>query len=352
LGGIGCLAVGHCHPKLVQTATEQIQTLTLTSRAFYNNKLPVFLEKLSAVFDYQRATIMNTGAEAVETALKLARKWGYSKKQIPDGQAHILICSNNYHGRTITTTGISDNYHYKNGFAPYPAGFSLCNYDDMADIESKITPNTCAILVEPIQGEGGVIIPSDSFLPNLKALCEDKNILLIADEIQVGVGRTGTWLTSFGYGIKPDIVCIAKSISGGIMPVACVLYDDKCAVFEGGQHGSTYGGNPMVSAICTRVLEIFEEEKLLENCQQMGAYFLGELQKIQSAKIKDVRGKGLILGIEFQPEIKAMDIALQLLENKIICATARNNVVRFLPPLITTKEQIDEAVSVIKSVLS
>lgn len=357
---LDCLAAysavnqGHCHPQIVQALIEQAGKVTLTSRAFRNDQLGPFMHELCTMTGYDMALPMNSGAEAVETALKLARKWGYEVKGIPKHQAEIVTVAGNFHGRTITIISFSTEPSYKEPFGPFTPGFVSIPYGDAEAFEAAITPNTAAISVEPIQGEAGVIIPPAGYMKRLRELCDQHNILLIADEIQTGLGRTGKLFASEHDGVKPDVMIIGKALSGGVYPVSAVLAShDTMSLFKPGEHGSTFGGNPLACAVGRAALRVIAEERLVENSATLGEYFLEQLQEIPSPHVKEVRGKGLFIGVELKPEAGGARRFCEALKDKgILCKETHDNVIRFAPPLVIRKEEIDWALPSIRDVLN
>lgn len=344
---------GHCHPRLVAALTNQAKQLAVVSRAYYSDKLAAFLQKACELTRQDKALPMNSGAEAVETALKAARKWGYTVKGVSEDKAEIIACQGNFHGRTITIVGMSSEPQYRNGFGPFPSGFSLIPYADSTALEKAITPNTAAFLVEPIQGEGGIITPPPGYLKQCAEICRKHNVLLICDEIQTGLGRTGRLLASEYDDVKPDGLILGKALGGGLLPVSLFLAKNELMnVFAPGDHGSTFGGNALSAAVGLEALNVLIEEKLVDNAAQLGAYMLQELQKVKSPLIKDVRGKGLLIGVEIDPrKAPARAICLQLLEKGLLSKETHETVVRFAPPLMITKTQIDGALEKIAAVL-
>lgn len=345
---------GHCHPRLVQALTEQAKTLAIVSRAFYTDKLGAFLEKICHMTGLPRALPMNTGAEAVETALKAARKWAYSVKKVPENKAEIIACEGNFHGRTIAIVGMSSEAQYRAGFGPFPAGFKLIPYGDADALLKAITPNTAAFLVEPIQGEGGIVVPPKGFLKRAEAICREQNVLLICDEIQTGLGRTGKLLASEHEDVKPDAIVLGKALGGGLLPVSLFLSrHDVMDVFTPGDHGSTFGGNPLAAAVALEALTVLIEENLIARARELGDYLQQQLKTIKSPLIKTVRGKGLLVGVEMNPgQVSARDICLALLEKGILSKETHGTVIRLAPPLIVTKEQLDEVVNALQEVFS
>ena len=355
---LDCLAAysavnqGHCHPRIINALKEQAGKVTLTSRAFRNDQLPLLYKELSELTGYEMILPMNSGAEAVETALKAVRKWGYKTKGVDENKAEIITCANNFAGRTITIVSFSTEEQYKDGFGPYTPGFKTIPYGNADALEKAITKNTVAFLVEPIQGEGGVIVPPEGFLKKAYEICKKNNILLVADEIQTGLGRTGK-LFAFEYEqIKPDVVIIGKALSGGCYPVSAVLSDKSIlGVFNPGDHGSTFGGNPLGAAIARESIKVIVEEKLVERSFELGNYFRSKLKEIPSGHIKEVRGKGLFIGVELKPEAKgARRFCEALKELGILCKETHENVIRFAPPLVIKKEEIDWAIERIRQV--
>jgi ornithine--oxo-acid transaminase len=353
---LDCLAAysavnqGHCHPKIMQAMLDQARKVTLTSRAFRNDQLPLLYKELHDLTGFEVALPMNSGAEAVETAVKAARKWGYTVKGIPDGQADIIACSNNFHGRTITIVSFSTDAQYRDGFGPFTPGFTIIPYGDTKALIEAITPNTCAFLVEPIQGEAGIVIPRAGFLREAWDACRRNNVLFLADEIQSGLGRTGKLFTYMHEGIKPDMVIIGKALSGGFYPVSAVLSSKEVlGVFKPGDHGSTFGGNPLACAIARASLRALVDEKMVERSAELGLYFLGRLQEIKSPCLKQVRGLGLWIGVEMTGA--ARPYCERLKEEGILCKETHEHVIRFAPPLVITKDEIDWAVERIKKVI-
>jgi len=341
---------GHCHPKILNAMIEQASKVALTSRAFRNDKLPLYYEKIAKLTRYEMVLPMNTGAEAVETAIKAARKWGYQKKQVVAEKAEIIVCSENFHGRTTTIISFTTDDGSKNDFGPYTPGFVMTEYGNIESIEQAITKNTVAIMLEPIQGEAGIKIPPKGYLKQIRQLCDENNILMILDEIQTGLGRTGKMFAYEHEGIKPDVVTIGKALSGGFYPVSAVLSSkDVLGVFKPGEHGSTFGGSPLACAIAMAALDVIVDEKLCERSQEMGEYFLSKLQTLKSSVIKEVRGKGLFIAIELNE--KARPYCERLFkEFGILVKETHENIIRVAPPLVITKEEIDFAFEGIKTV--
>lgn len=356
---LDCLAAysavnqGHCHPRIVNAVQEQSKKITLTSRAFRNDQLPFLCKELCELTGYEMMLPMNSGAEAVETALKAARKWGYEKKNIPVDKVEIIACKNNFAGRTITILSFSTEDLYKDGFGPFTNGFKVIEYGSTEELKNAITPNTAAFIVEPIQGEGGVIVPTEGFLAEAYRICKENNVLLIADEIQSGLGRSGK-LFAFEYdNIKPDMVIIGKALSGGCYPVSAVLSNkDILGVFTPGTHGSTFGGNPLGAAIARESIKVLIEERLVENSFELGKYFIEKLKEIKSPHVKEVRGKGLFIGVELKPEAGgARRFCEALKEQGLLCKETHVDTIRFAPPLVIKKEEIDWALERIEKVL-
>lgn len=344
---------GHCHPGIMKAMNEQAGKVTLTSRAFRNDQLPLLCKELCELTGYTMVLPMNSGAEAVETALKAARKWGYKVKGVPEDKAEIIACTNNFSGRTISIISFSTEAQYKDGFGPFTPGYKIVEYGNAEDFENAITPNTVAFLVEPIQGEGGVIVPPEGYMKKVYDLCKKNNVLLIADEIQSGLGRSGK-LFAYEYdGIKPDMVTIGKALSGGFYPVSAVLSDKEIlGVFKPGDHGSTFGGNPLGAAVARKALKVLVEENLIEKSFELGNYFRQKLNEINSKHVKEIRGKGLFIGVELIPEAKGARRFCEALKDRgILCKETHENVIRFAPPLIITKEDIDWALPKIREVL-
>ncbi|MEM9777507.1 MAG: ornithine--oxo-acid transaminase [Chloroflexota bacterium] len=334
---------GHCNPRIKAAMIEQLNKVTLTSRAFRNNQLGPFLKKLSEVTGYEMAIPMNSGAEAVEAAVKAARKWGYKVKGIPNNQAEIIVFSGNFHGRTTTIISFSSEEQYKEDFGPLTPGFKIVEYGDIYALQEAITPNTAAILIEPIQGEGGVVVPPVGFLKEAFDLCKENNVLFIADEIQTGLGRTGKLFATHHANIRPDIVTIGKALSGGFYPVSAALADKEIlGLFKPGDHGSTFGGNPLGAVVAKTALEVLVDENLIERAHEMGEYFMGRLRRLESDVIQEVRGKGLLIGMELS--VPARPYAYDLKARGVLAKETHENVIRFAPPLVISKEEIDWAI--------
>jgi ornithine--oxo-acid transaminase len=348
---------GHCHPKIINALVEQAQTLTLTSRAFYNDALGVYEKYITEYFGYDRVLPMNTGAEADETALKLCRKWAYQKKGVPEGQAKIIVCEGNFHGRTITIISMSTDPDAYNDYGPYTPGFIKIPYNDLDALAKALEdPTVAGFLVEPIQGEAGVFVPDEGYLPKAYAMCKEKNVLFIADEVQTGIARTGRLLACDHDGVRPDIVILGKALSGGVFPVSAVLADDPIMLcIHPGQHGSTFGGNPIAARVAIAALEVVKEEKLAEKSEYLGRIFREEMKNIPSEMIGLVRGKGLLNAIVVHPKNgkEAWDVCLKMAENGLLAKPTHQHIIRFAPPLIITEEQLREAIGIIReSILS
>lgn len=353
LSAYSALNQGHVHPRIMKVMKEQAEKLTLTSRAFRNDQLPLLYQELSELTGYEMSLPMNSGAEAVETALKLARKWAYLVKKIPRHQAEIITAAGNFHGRTISIVSFSTEPLYKDDFGPFTPGFITVPYGDAAAIEKAITPNTAAVMLEPIQGEAGVVIPPVGFLKKVAEICKRNNILLIADEIQTGLGRTGKLFASEHEGVRPDIVIIGKALGGGFYPVSAILADEPLlGLFTPGEHGSTFGGNPLGAAIARESLKVIVDENLVENSARMGEYFVEQLAEILSPNVKEVRGRGLLIGVELKSEAGGARRFCEALQQKgILAKETHEKVIRFAPPLIIKKEEIDWALPSIREVL-
>ena len=345
---------GHTNPRLVEVVRNQVEKLTIVSRAFYTDQLGEFLELACQMTGQDMALPMNTGAEAVETAIKAARKWGYEVKGIEKDKAEIIACTGNFHGRTTTIVAMSDEPQYQYGFGPYPAGFKLVQYGDAAALEKMITPHTAAFLVEPIQGEGGIVIPPEGYLKTCQDLCRKHNVLLIADEIQTGLGRTGSLLACDHENVVPDGLILGKALGGGILPVSMFLSKrEVMEVFTPGDHGSTFGGNPLASAVGIEALHILSDEKLAERSKEMGDYLLEKLHRLDSPLISDIRGRGLFVGVEIDPaRASAREICEALMERGLLSKETHETVVRLAPPLVIERKEIDWAVGQISEVLT
>lgn len=344
---------GHLHPKVMKAVKDQLGRITLTSRAFHNDRMGEFLEKLCKVAGKQKALPMNTGAEAVETAIKAARKWGYKVKKIQKDKAEIITCEGNFHGRTTTIVGFSTEDQYQDGFGPFTPGFVTVPYGDIKALKKAVSKNTVAFMVEPIQGEGGVIVPPPGYLKEAFELCKASNVLFIADEIQTGFGRTGKMFCTQHDGINPDIIIVGKALGGGVYPVSGILADDAIMqVFNPGDHGSTFGGNPLASAVAVAALDVLVGEKLPERSNELGEYFMSELRKINSPHVEEVRGKGLLIGVVIKKSSgPARPFCEKLRDLGILAKETHHQVIRFAPPLVITKKEIDWALEKIKQVL-
>ncbi len=353
---LDCLAAysavnqGHCHPKILQTLEEQARKVTLTSRAFRNAQLPLLCKDLHDLTGFDMVLPMNSGTEAVESAIKVARKWGYKVKGIPQDKAEIIVCANNFHGRTVTIVGFSTDEQYRDGFGPFAPGFKVIPYGDAEALRNAITPNTCAFLVEPIQGEAGILIPPAGFLRAAADICRQNRVLLMTDEIQSGLGRTGKLFAYMHEEITPDVLIVGKALAGGFYPVSAVLASRAIlGVITPGDHGSTFGGNPLGCAIARTALRVLIDEKMVERSAELGAYFLSRLQSLRSPAIKDVRGKGLWLGIELHGKARPYCEALK--DEGILCKETHDRVIRIGPPLVVTKEELDWAFERIAKVI-
>jgi ornithine--oxo-acid transaminase len=347
---------GHCHPRIVQALTEQASRLTLTSRAFRNDQLGLFYQELCQLTGYQKALPMNSGAEAVETAIKAARKWGYEVRGVPEDQAQIIVCEGNFHGRTITIISFSSEPGYREGFGPFTPGFITIPYGDAAALEAALEAHSETVvgfLVEPIQGESGIHIPPEGYLKRAEELCRAYNVLLMADEIQTGLGRTGKLFACEHEGVKPDVMIIGKALSGGLYPVSAVLTErDVLGLFQPGEHGSTFGGNPLACGVARAALKVLVEEKLVERSAVQGGYLLDSLATIDSPHVKEIRGRGLFVGIELNPEAGgARHFCEVLAERGMLCKETHQHVIRMAPPLIIDRPELDWAVEQLRAVL-
>ncbi len=345
---------GHCHPKIKQAMIEQLNKLTITSRAFRNDQLPLFYQEICEMTQSHKALPMNSGAEAVETVIKAVRKWGYQEKKVPRDQAEIIVAENNFHGRTLAIIGFSTEKSYREGFGPFAPGFKAIRFGDADALEKAITPNTVAFLVEPIQGEAGVVVPPAGYLRDVRNICTRNNVALILDEIQTGLGRTGKMLAEEHEGIQADATLIGKALSGGFYPVSAVLSNNAIlGVFFPGDHGSTFGGNPLACAVANAAVRVLLEEHMIENAAAMGDYFMGRLRAIDGPHIVEVRGKGLLIGVELDKKAGGARRYCEALKDKgILCKETHESVIRFAPPLIIKKEEIDWAMERIEPVLS
>ena len=353
LSAYSALNQGHVHPKILQAMLDQAQKISLTSRAFRNDQLALLYQDLSKITKYEKFLMMNSGAEAVETAIKITRKWGYQTKVIPRGQAEIIVADGNFHGRTITVISFSSEQLYKNDFGPLTPGFISLPYGDAEAIRRAITPNTAGVMIEPIQGENGVIMPPKGYLKEMRAICNEANVLFIADEIQTGLGRTGKLFACDHEDVKPDVMIIGKALAGGFYPVSAVMTDQSIlGLFQPGEHGSTFGGNPLGSAIARAALRVITDENLIENAAILGEYFMDQLEEIPSKLVKDVRGKGLLIGVELKDEAGGARRYCEKLRTKgILAKETHENTIRFAPPLVITKDVIDWALPLIREVL-
>ena len=344
---------GHCHPKIVQAMVDQCRNLTLTSRAFRNDQLGLFYRELCELTNSHKVLPMNSGAEAVETVIKTVRKWGYKVKGVAHDQAEIIVCQNNFHGRTITIVGFSTDDNSRRGFGPFTPGFKIIPFGDVNALEDAVTANTVGFMVEPIQGEAGVIIPPRGYLKEAKAICEKHNIVLILDEIQTGLGRTGKLLAEEHDGIEADLTLIGKALSCGFYPVSAVLSNTEVmGVLQPGEHGSTFGGNPLACAVARTAMKVLLDEGMIQNSAQMGEYFMNGLKQIKSSKIREIRGKGLMIGMELHPELGgARQYCEKLKEKGLLCKETHDHIIRFAPPLIITQDQVDWALERIETVI-
>ena len=350
LSAFSALNQGHRHPKIIKALKDQADKVTLTSRAFHNDQLGPWYEKICKITNKNMVLPMNTGAEAVETAFKAARRWGCDVKGIAEDQAEIIACIGNFHGRTMGAVSLSSEAEYKRGFGPLLPGIKLVPYGDLESLIAAITPTTAAFIIEPIQGEAGIKLPPEGFLKAASQLCKEKNVLFIADEIQVGIGRTGKMFACEWERVEPDMFILGKALGGGVFPISCVVANsDILGVFNPGSHGSTFGGNPLACAVSIAALEVVEEENFVERSLELGNYFLEQLKTITNPKVKEVRGKGLFIGVELNEE--ARPYCEQLKEEGLLCKETHDTVIRFAPPLIITKEELDWALERIYKVL-
>jgi ornithine--oxo-acid transaminase len=345
---------GHVHPRILEALLEQAKRVTLTSRAFRNDQLPLLYKELSDMSGYQMSLPMNSGAEAVETAIKLARKWAYQVKGVPRHQAEIIVADGNFHGRTVTIISFSTEPSYRNDFGPFTPGFVVVKYGDAAALEKAITPNTAAVMLEPIQGEAGVIVPPPGYLKQVAEICKQNNVLFIADEIQTGLARTGKLFACQHEGVRPDMMIVGKALSGGFYPVSAVLADREIlGLFQPGEHGSTFGGNPLGAAVARAALRVIREEKLAERAHELGQYFMEQLAEISSPHVKEVRGKGLLIGVELKPEAGGARRFCEALQTRgILAKETHEHVIRFAPPLVIDQATIDWALPSIRDVLT
>ncbi|HOQ73848.1 MAG TPA: ornithine--oxo-acid transaminase [Limnochordia bacterium] len=353
LSAYSALNQGHRHPKIISALMEQAGKCTLTSRAFHNETMGPFLRTLCELAGYGKALPMNTGAEAVETAIKAARKWGLVRKGVPENQGEIIVCENNFHGRTVTIISFSSEEQYRYGFGPYTPGFVLVPYGDLEALEKAITPHTVAVLAEPIQGEGGVVVPPQGYLAKMRELATEHNLLMMLDEIQTGLGRTGRLFAYEHEGAKPDVLILGKALGGGVYPVSAVLASEEVlGVFNPGDHGSTFGGNPLGAAVAQAALEVILEEDLPGRAEQLGNYFLEGLKALNSPYVREIRGRGLLIGVEIKTEYgSARPFCQRLMAEGLLCKETREQTIRFAPPLVISKEEIDWALERIQKVL-
>jgi ornithine--oxo-acid transaminase len=353
LSAYSSLNQGHVHPRILSALTEQAKKMTITSRAFRNDQLPLFYKELSEMTGYEMSLPMNSGAEAVETAIKLARKWAYTVKGVHRYDAEIIVAEGNFHGRTTTVISFSSDEHYKHDFGPFTPGFVSVPYGDIDALQNAINPNTCAVMLEPIQGEGGVLIPPAGYLKQAADMCQINNVLLILDEIQTGLGRTGKLFAAEHEGVRPDMTVIGKALSGGFYPVSAVLADSQLMnLFTPGEHGSTFGGNPLAAAVGRAALAVIRDEHLIENAATLGEYFMEQLAEIPSRHVKEVRGKGLLIGVELKHEAKGARRFAEALKGKgILAKETHEHVLRFAPPLVIDKQTIDWALPLIRETL-
>jgi ornithine--oxo-acid transaminase len=342
---------GHRHPKIIQALKDQADRVTLTSRAFHNDQLGPWYEKICTLTNKEMALPMNTGAEAVETAVKAARRWAYDVKGVAENQAEIIACVGNFHGRTMTAVSLSSEEEYKRGFGPMLPGVKLIPYGDLEALKEAVTPNTAAFLIEPIQGEAGIVIPPEGFMKAAFDVCKEKNVLFIADEIQAGLARSGKMFACEWEGIEPDMYILGKALGGGVFPISCVVADHAVlGVFNPGSHGSTFGGNPMACAVSIASLDVLIDEKLADRSLELGEYFVDKLREIENPIIKDIRGRGLFIGVELtEPARKYCE---ELKEEGLLCKETHDTVIRFAPPLVISQEELDWAIERIKKVLS
>jgi ornithine--oxo-acid transaminase len=345
---------GHCHPKIAAAMVQQARRLTLTSRAFRNDQLGLFYQELCELTHSHMVLPMNSGAEAVESCIKAVRKWGYQEKGIPDGEAEIIVCADNFHGRTITIVGFSTEEQYRDGYAPFTPGFQIIPFGDARALEQAITPHTVAFLVEPIQGEAGIILPPEGYLREVRHICTEHDIVLITDEIQTGLGRTGKLLAEEHEGIEADLTLVGKALSGGFYPISAVLSNKEVlGVFQPGDHGSTFGGNPLACAVARAAVKVLVEEGMIENAARMGDDFMGRLRTIDSQHVKEIRGKGLFIGVELYEEAGGARRYCEALQQVgLLCKETHEHVIRFAPPLIIRQEELDWALERIEAVLT
>jgi len=351
LSAYSAMSLGHCHPRIVAALAGQAGRLTLTSRAFYNDIMGRFLERICGLAGFEKTLPMNTGAEAVETALKMMRRWAYEVKGVPADRARIVAASGNFHGRTIAIIGMSTSGTARKNFGPFPPGCDIVPFDDAGAIDAAVTDETAGVLLEPLQGEGGVIVPGKDYLPAVREICDHRNALLCLDEIQTGLGRTGKMFCFEHSGIRPDVLTLGKALGGGVFPVSVACADSRVMdVFTPGSHGSTFGGNPLGAAVALEALDVIEEENLAGRAAELGRYFMDGLKNPSLPGVKEVRGMGLLIGVEFE-EPKAHDVAAALMEAGLLVKDTRSNIIRLAPPLVITREQIDTALDIIRRVL-
>lgn len=345
---------GHRHPKIVKAAKDQLDRITITSRAFHNDKMGDMLEKICNLTGFEKALPMNSGAEAVETAVKAVRKWGEKIKGVAKGKGEIIVCENNFHGRTTTIISFSSDDQYKDGFGPLTPGFVIVPYDDIDAVKNAVNKNTVGILVEPIQGEGGVMIPQNGYLKTLRKIADENNCLLVLDEIQTGLGRTGKMFAFEHEGIKPDMLCVGKALSGGILPVSAMLCNnDVMQVFTPGDHGSTFGGSPLASAVAIAAIDVLIDEKLVENAEKLGKYFSDQLREMNSPHIKEIRSRGMMIGVEVTEDSPSgREYCQMLMKEGILAKETHDRTIRFTPPLVIKKEDLDWAMERIKKVFA
>jgi len=353
LSAYSALNQGHCHPHIVKAMVDQAQKIALTSRAFRNDRLGELYKKLVDLTGYERVLPMNSGAEAVETAIKVARKWAYVVKGVPKYEAEIIVAAGNFHGRTVTIVSFSTEQFYKEAFGPFTPGFKVVTYGNIEEMKAAITPNTAAIMLEPIQGENGVVLPPEGYLKAVSDLCKENNVLFIADEIQTGLCRTGKWFASQHEDVRPDVIVIGKALSGGMYPVSAVLADDMVlGLFKPGEHGSTFGGSPLAAAVAVAALEVLDEEHLADRATELGNYFMSKLREIDAPVVKEVRGRGLLIGVELYAEAGGARRYCEMLQEAgILAKETHDNVIRFAPPLVIEKETLDWALEIIADVL-
>ena len=353
---LDCLAAysavnqGHCHPRILEALIEQARKVTLTSRAFRNAQLALLYKELHDLTGFEMSLLMNSGAEAVETAVKAARKWGYTQKGIREGKAEIIVCAGNFHGRTVTVVSFSSDGQYRKGFGPFTPGFRVIPFGDARALREAITPNTCAFLCEPIQGEAGIVIPPDGFLREAASICRENNVLFMLDEIQSGLGRTGELFAYMHEGVRPDVLIAGKALGGGFYPISAVLSSKEVlGVFQPGDHGSTFGGNPLACAVSRASLHVLIEEKLVQRAAELGAYFLAKLKTLRSPVIREVRGRGLWIGIELNTEARKYCEALK--DEGVLCKETHAKIIRIAPPLVIKREEIDWVFDRLRKVL-